>query len=207
MASWSRPWTATRAPWLANSLAIAAPMPRELPVTRAIRPCKSPTLLTFFAGCRDWARSRCARRLAFGSRGVGRGHQLEEVPVGIVEVHATAAVAVVDLSRLPAAWVGVGGDLAVDEPLVAGIEGGVVDQEGDVNWSDVSGVAVVEGDVADLKRLEVAHGCTQIEAEDVGQEPSRQCLVGGWDDEVVDLDAHVSLLVDRRPGTDLTQSA
>ena len=44
-ASASRPCTATAAPSAANSVAIAAPIPRELPVTSAISPFSSPMLI------------------------------------------------------------------------------------------------------------------------------------------------------------------
>ena len=43
-AAWSRPCTATAAPRRANSAAMAAPMPRVLPVTRAI--CPSSALMS-----------------------------------------------------------------------------------------------------------------------------------------------------------------
>ena len=39
----SRPWTATLAPAAANTRAICAPMPRELPVTSAVRPASALT--------------------------------------------------------------------------------------------------------------------------------------------------------------------
>src|SRR5262245_37690988 len=41
IAARSRPFTATSAPWAEKALAIAAPMPRELPVTRATLPFRS----------------------------------------------------------------------------------------------------------------------------------------------------------------------
>ena len=40
-ASVSRPWRTTFAPCLANAIAISAPMPRELPVTRTTLPFRS----------------------------------------------------------------------------------------------------------------------------------------------------------------------
>ena len=71
---------------------------------------------------------------------VRRSHELEEVPIGVVEVDATAAVPVVDLSRLAATRVGVRGYVAVEEPAVSGVKGGVVDQEGNVHRPDICGI-------------------------------------------------------------------
>ena len=63
--------------------------------------------------------------------------------IGIVEVDPTAAVAVIDLPGLASTRVGIGGYVAVQEPAVSGIKGGVVDQEGDMHRSDLGGVVVV----------------------------------------------------------------
>jgi hypothetical protein len=59
----SLPWSATFAPSRANSLAMAAPMPRELPVTNAILSFKRSTLLVLFRASGDGlARSMGLRR-------------------------------------------------------------------------------------------------------------------------------------------------
>src|SRR5262245_15953853 len=128
---------------------------------------------------------------------VGAGDDFEEVPVGIFEVDAAAAVVVVDLSGALLERI-----RPVPEPSLAdapedAVEIILPDEEGVVLRSDVAVLGLQEGErdavggVGDEKWPE---GLGRRQAEHVGQESRRPVLVATPDDRVVQLDAHGGLL-------------
>src|SRR5215469_339403 len=78
-AAWSRPCTATVAPRRANSPAMASPIPRELPVTRATWPC-SVLMPRSFRRDGFWRRGLVGRRGCSDEAHVDDG----ELPVACV---------------------------------------------------------------------------------------------------------------------------
>jgi hypothetical protein len=120
------------------------------------------------------------------------GEDLEEVPVGVLEVDAAPAVAGVDLAGIVPVGIGPVGEpplLDAPEDLV---ELALADEEGVVLGGDVAvTVDEVEGDVVvDLHPEEGAEGLGLGEAEDLGHEGGRDLLVAGGDDGVIQLNGH-----------------
>src|SRR5690349_2991696 len=75
---------------------------------------------------------------------VGRGDQLEQMPVGILEIHATPAVVVVDLARQLLVRAGIYFYAVSLEAGEAGIEFPIVHQEGIVLRAHVFRIDKIE---------------------------------------------------------------
>jgi ABC transporter DrrB family efflux protein len=139
---------------------------------------------------------RAYRRAALdrgcGAAAVGAGEDLQQVPVGVFEVQAAAAVAVVDGLALGPARIGPVGQVPLPDAVVGGVELDLADQERVVLRGDrAGGLGEIEGDVVvRLDHQEVAEAGRRGQAEDLGQERRRAFLVPARDDGVVQLDAH-----------------
>ena len=92
------------------------------------------------------------------------------MPVGVVEIYATATVVVVDFPGSLVIRVGVVGEAGFPEPRKGRIEFVLVEQESVVLGLDILGVCVVQGDpIADLKRYERTPLLADRKVEDSGE--------------------------------------
>jgi hypothetical protein len=106
-----------------------------------------------------------ANSAALWDRTIGPGDQLEQVPVGIVEIDAAAAIEMVDFARMLAAEIGVMLDAVGANTGEGGIEFLLADQEGIVLRAEALGVRKIEGNaVFGLDRYEVSpfRPCLQV---------------------------------------------
>src|SRR5882762_4658621 len=116
--------------------------------------------------------------------------------VRVAEVRAAAAMAVVDLHVFGGAR-----PAAIDETLAADaikdpVELRLAHLEGVVMPLEAVPIVEVDGQrVVDLHGGEVRNGAVVFETKNPGEEPGGLLLVAGWDDRVVEYDAHRRLLV------------
>src|ERR1700722_3261950 len=119
------------------------------------------------------------------------GHQLEDVAVGVLEVHAAAAVPVVEL-----AVIRVEGRTAVAQacrfdPAEDGLERAVVDMEREMMGVETGRLIEQQCErVVDVDRREMPRGVLEGQAEDTGKETRRRFLVVRRYDGVIEGDGH-----------------
>src|SRR5205807_1539008 len=151
----------------------------------------------------SWLRARGNRRHVQGlpTGPVRAGDDLEQVAVGVSEVHAATTVVVVDLARSAERRVGPVVEPPLGDPTEDLVELVLADQERVVLRRDLAlDVVVVERHlVADLDDAKGPEARRRLQPEDLGEERRRPLLVPAPDDGVIELHAHTPTLLSSRP--------